>query len=612
LVSRNENPEVITRRRFVRDAGAASIAAVQLFSAPITSASSRRRARPTVAVFGGGVGGLTAAHELAERGFDVTVYERRAFGGKARSLSVPGSARGGRRPLPGEHGARFIFGGYQNLPDTMRRIPFGTNPNGVADNIVKAPLFDVARDGGRANVSLPAGDLDPRPYTPAQGLETLMGAFDTLPPGETAQFGHRLAVFLSSGMARREGQWEYQSWFDFLQAERFSESYRRLWGDAITKFASASHADTESARCAGEAIESLLYLEITGRTHSRILDLPTNEAWIDPWLALLRSLRVRLVNHHELVRFDVHKGRIVGAQVRSATGLKRVHADWYVCALPVEHARRVWNEVMLAAEPKLAQAASLTTRWMNGIQFYLREPRPITKGIVLYLDSPWGIGSVSQTQFWTDRNFARDYGDGKAQEDLSAFITDATAPGIVFGKTAQECTAQQFAREVWEQMKRHLNDTGEIVLSDDLLHSWHLDPGLVREGDRWHNEDQLWISTPGSLNDLPDAATGIPNFFLASSFVRVDYIDVDCMESANEAGRRAANAILEQAGSRETPAQVFKRQLPAEWGALRALDDQRYRQGQPNLFDTDMTAAELKQKLSDSAPHEVGIRPQHR
>ena len=36
----------------------------------------------TVAVLGGGVGGLSVAHELAERGFQVHVYERRAiFGG---------------------------------------------------------------------------------------------------------------------------------------------------------------------------------------------------------------------------------------------------------------------------------------------------------------------------------------------------------------------------------------------------------------------------------------------------------------------------------------------------------------------------------------------------
>ena len=46
---------------------------------------------PRVAILGGGVAGLTAAHELAERGFEVVVLEARDIpGGKARSLPVPG------------------------------------------------------------------------------------------------------------------------------------------------------------------------------------------------------------------------------------------------------------------------------------------------------------------------------------------------------------------------------------------------------------------------------------------------------------------------------------------------------------------------------------------
>jgi len=47
----------------------------------------------TVAILGGGVAGLSAAHELAERGFSVDVYERKpVFGGKARSIPVRGPA----------------------------------------------------------------------------------------------------------------------------------------------------------------------------------------------------------------------------------------------------------------------------------------------------------------------------------------------------------------------------------------------------------------------------------------------------------------------------------------------------------------------------------------
>jgi hypothetical protein len=57
-------------------------------------------ARPTgkkkIVILGGGVAGMSAAHELSERGFPVSVYEKMAHpGGKARSIPVPDSGGNG-------------------------------------------------------------------------------------------------------------------------------------------------------------------------------------------------------------------------------------------------------------------------------------------------------------------------------------------------------------------------------------------------------------------------------------------------------------------------------------------------------------------------------------
>src|SRR5262249_54815266 len=85
-------------------------------------------------VIGGGVGGLTAAQELIERGFAVTIYDARpVWGGKARSQPVVGSGTGGRKDLPGEHGFRFYPRFYKHVIDTMTRIPFGGGH--VADHL---------------------------------------------------------------------------------------------------------------------------------------------------------------------------------------------------------------------------------------------------------------------------------------------------------------------------------------------------------------------------------------------------------------------------------------------------------------------------------------------
>src|SRR4051812_39679533 len=101
-----------------------------------------------VTVLGGGVARMTAAHEPAERGFGGTAYETRPDpGGKARSMPTEPPVAGQPRPLPGEHGFRFFPGFYRHVPDTMKRIPFGDNKNGVFDNLVRSEQVEIARQG---------------------------------------------------------------------------------------------------------------------------------------------------------------------------------------------------------------------------------------------------------------------------------------------------------------------------------------------------------------------------------------------------------------------------------------------------------------------------------
>ena len=577
-----------TRRELIRD-GATLGAALTLAAPAAAPARRRRRRRPTVAVLGGGVGGLSAAHELAERGFAVTVYERRALGGKARSMGVPETGENGRRDLPAEHGMRFFPGFYQNLPDTMRRIPFGSDPNGTFGNLVAAEQLMFARSGGRDDLVLPIA-AEAQAWDPGHLSSTLSAALQTatgLPPHEAAHFAARLAVFLTSCEERRLGQWEHESWWDFVDAGRFSEEYRRILINSITRQILAAKADAASARTLGIFLEALL-LNATGRSGTgafdRVLDAPTNEALIGPWVRHLRGMGVKFKLRRHVERLGVRDGRIAAARIRGPRGREIVHADWFVLAVPVERARMILSRRVLAHDPALRGIAALRTDWMNGIQFYLREPAPIIRGHVFHIDSPWALTSLSQSQFWGGRDMARDYGDGTVRECVSVDIGDFHEPGILFGRPARELRPALIAREVWAQMSAHLDDRGEGRLRDELVERWFLDPGLVYRRGRPRNQDPLFINTPGSWGHRPEPGTAIRNLLLAADYVRMD-VDIACMEGANEAARRAVNELLDRAGSRADRCNVFERYRPPELEGAKRVDAQRFAAGQPNLLE---------------------------
>jgi len=48
------------------------------------------------------------------------------------------------------------------------------------------------------------------------------------------------------------------------------------------------------------------------------------------------------------------------------------------------------------------------------------------------------------------------------------------------------------------------------------------------------------------------------------------------MDTASYNGRRAANTILERAGSHEPPAMAVQSYRPPEWEAFKRIDEERY------------------------------------
>jgi uncharacterized protein with NAD-binding domain and iron-sulfur cluster len=531
-----------------------------------------------VLVIGGGVGGLTAAHELALRGCAVTVLESRMVpGGKSRSIPVVGSGTDGRRDLPGEHGFRFLPGFYRHLPDTMSRIPVGTDGQHVVDNLVEAPQMELARDPGLPRVVLPTHL--PESVDQLRQLQTAFMHSDWgLPRGDAAHFVKLLLTLLSSCEERRFAEYEHIPWWEFTGADVRSEPYRRYLVDGLTRTMVAAQAKEMSTRSCGYILLQLL-LDM-GKFHNkadRVLNGPTNDVWLNPWLLELKRLGVEYCLGRQVEAIVCESGAITHLVVRTGDSTTSEVADWYVAAVPAPVMASLADPQLCEADPGLAGIKDLLIRWMNGIMFYLHRDVPIVRGHTIYSGSPWGLTSISQAQFWKNVDMAS-MGDGTVRGILSVDVSDWESPGTN-GKAAKDCTAEEIRNEVWRQLQERLNQPGDTVLADEDLAAWFLDTDIS-----WGptgaatNAEPMLINKVGSWDLRPPAKTAIANLFLASDYVQT-FTDLACMEGANEAARRAVNGILDASASSEPRCDVWPLHEPAIFAPFREIDRLRFRNG---------------------------------
>jgi 15-cis-phytoene desaturase len=544
-----------------------------------------------VIVLGGGVAGMSAAHELVERGFDVWVYELKDLqGGKARSMLVPGSATGGRKPLPGEHGFRFFPRFYKHLPDTMTRIPFPGNSQGVFDNLVEADRGLMTRYGKK---SIEIITRFPKNLSDIETLvNEIFGGNDTgLQKDDLKFFASKLWQLSTSCYERRLAEYEKISWWDFIGAEGRSEAYQQLLAIGLTRTLVAAKAQEASARTGGDILLQLIFDMIKpGVSSDRLLNAPTNDAWLDPWLAYLKEKGVNYQMNCKVEKILCDGHIITGALISRDKELFEVKGDHFISAMPVEVISKLITPEMKKADPALQNIEDIAPNvaWMNGIQFYLNKNLDIVHGHTIYIDTPWALTSISQRQFWPAVSF-EDMGDGTVKGLLSVDVSDWLTPGTLFKnadgtlKCGADCSHEQIKDEVWYQLKKSLNINSEI-LSDDMLHSWFLDTDIITpDKDRPHpdvNLEPLLVNKKDTWKYRPEASTGIPNFFLASDYVRT-YTDLATMEGANEAARRAVNAILKTTNSKTDPCQLWNLHEPDLLATWRKHDLRRFKKGLP-------------------------------
>lgn len=614
-MSNSLSSNTLSRRAFLTGAAAAGAT----LSLPIGRAHAASQAAngKRVAIFGSGMSGLVAAQELIEQGYSVDVYERLTqLGGKARSFGVPGSGKNGRLDLPAEHGFRFFPGFYENLIDSMQRVPIQGRKNGAADSLrtIDDLLDDDGfgssfsfRSGASISLSVPLNAkkmqiADPGkladPAFLAESVSNMIQIMADLPLDrlgpEMMDFTAKTLAYLTACSERKQGPWDQISWWQYLDADNKSKFFQDVIVKGLTMDLVAVKPEVCSVYSAGNILDAftwnLLGVHSTPRTAYaiRFLDGPTSDVWLNPWIENLKRLGVRFHAGQALGNLKIVRGRITEASVIDRRGrVRRVEADWFLSAIPSDKvAPIITQRSFLNSDPALEGVKDLSVDWMNGLQIYLKRPIGPELAIGATLDHQWTLSMVAQSQLWK-RSISQDFGDGTVQDVLSIDISTWDRPGkTTTTKSAKECSKQEVFNEIWTTLKQRF---GKLLpaISDENLHSWYLDPAISwSQGTTGTvtNDETLSVQTVNTWHKRPTGGTAIPNFFLAGDWIRTN-ANVCCMEGGNEGGRMAVRDLLERSGGNRDRVNLWQIYSPPQLSKFKAIDKRRLDAGKPNLFE---------------------------
>jgi hypothetical protein len=290
-------------------------------SAALIDPTERSRTGVTITIFGAGITGLSAAHELVERGFRVLIVEtewdeqRRqvVLGGGAASYDVtrgsgcalqsPFSAGGFEAFEPGisdasvatpeqmavERGTRHFPVHFRHLFDTLRRIPQpAAGPSAtVFDTLVEAGVGVAS--AGVVHPLLARLGRTPTLSEVQHGMHALLSGQVTAP--ELQLLLLRLVRYLTTSPARRSAECDEISLLGFffgsssdksVPAHEYSKTVLRQL-NAIAMALVGVEAASADARSALSTLIHAVVSQNRGAGHGFALPGASDVLWFNPW-----------------------------------------------------------------------------------------------------------------------------------------------------------------------------------------------------------------------------------------------------------------------------------------------------------------------------------------
>ena len=446
-------------------------------------------ASKSVVVAGGGLAGLSAARRLLNRGYNVTLVERRPFlGGRAYSF------RDGGEGVEVDNGQHVFLGCCTYYIDFLKAV-------GALDMAYfqKRLRTEVVLNGRRAVLS----------SSPSLGTLHLLPSLLRYPHislGERVMALYGLLRMKLTDRSKKSAELDEESGYDLLKRHRQSDRViRYLWELILLPTLNDGVHDVSADMALMVFQEGLL-----GRPADATIGLSRvglSSLNGEPARRLIEEMGGELRLGKAVKSLAAADGLVTGVELSDGG---TVRADAYVCALPY----RVLLEILpeeLAMDPFFSKAAELRSSPIVGIHLWY-DRRIMDEEFVAFLDSP--------VQWVFNKSLIQGTERGNGQ-----YVCISLSGAWQHVDTPKEELREVFVRE----MARLFPLAGEASVEKFLV---------VKE------PHATFRSAPGAAKHRPPQATPIANLFLAGEWTDTGWPST--MEGAVRSGVFAADRVAER------------------------------------------------------------------
>ena len=227
-----------------------------------------------VVIMGGGIGGLSTAHELRRLNYrgSILVIERNSeLGGLARSKYIDG--------LPAEYSWRVYGPNYTTLRRIMSEIPDGKTT--VANNLVDIENYLLVRSSGSFTINYNLSSaIAYGKHLSFRSIYKLLGKFSNL---------------LMSCQRRIYQQYSDIAWIGYINPENDNEL------DLIVR-SIGPYLGVDIYKASTSSVWQILEDSSSGGKLS-VMNGPTNDKWFDPWSSIYFQRMLTLLRMQQFLMY---------------------------------------------------------------------------------------------------------------------------------------------------------------------------------------------------------------------------------------------------------------------------------------------------------------------